>query len=100
MAVRTALGAGRSHLAVHYLTESLLLSIAAGLGAIALGYALLHVVLAIAPQSLPRLDEVSFDWRSIAFCMTAALAFGVAFGVLPLSLTVSTSACCATADAV
>jgi putative ABC transport system permease protein len=83
-AVRTALGAERSHLAVHYLTESLLLSIAAGLGAIALGDALLHVILAIAPQSLPRVDEVTFDGRSVMFCMTAAMAFGVVFGVLPL----------------
>lgn len=87
VAVRTALGAGRSHLAVHYLTESVLLSAVAGVCAIGLGYGLLHVVLAVAPQSLPRLDEVTFDWRSIAFCVTAAVAFGVAFGVLPLAST-------------
>ena len=85
VAVRTALGAGRSNLAVHYLTESLLLSIIAGIGAVALGEALLHSILAIAPQSLPRLDEVSMDWRSIGFCMATALTFGVAFGLLPLA---------------
>lgn len=85
VAVRTALGAGRAHLAVHYLTESLLLSTIAGLGAVAIGYALLHTVLAIAPQSLPRLGEVSMDWRSIVFCLAATLTFGVAFGLLPLS---------------
>lgn len=84
VAVRTALGAGRSQLAVHYLTESMLLSLVAALGAIAIGYALLHTVLAIAPQSLPRLDEVTFDWRSVAFCLTVAALFGVVFGLLPL----------------
>jgi predicted permease len=84
VAVRTALGADRSHLAVHYLTESILLTLIAALGAIALGSALLHVVLLVAPQSLPRLDEVAFDWRSIAFCFSAALGFGVVLGLLPL----------------
>jgi predicted permease len=84
VAVRTALGADRAHLALHYLTESMLVAAIAGAGAIALGTTLLHVVLAIAPQSLPRLDEVGFGWRSVAFCMSAALAFGLVMGVLPL----------------
>jgi putative ABC transport system permease protein len=84
VAVRTALGAGRAHLAVHYLTESMLLALVAALGALGIGYVLLHTVLAVAPQSLPRLDEVSFDWRSAAFCLAAAAALGVVFGVLPL----------------
>jgi putative ABC transport system permease protein len=84
VAVRTALGADRAHLAVHYLAESVLLAAIAAVGAIAISYALLHVVLSVAPQSLPRLDEVSLDWRSIAFCAATALAFGVVFGVLPI----------------
>ena len=69
VAVRTALGADRAHLAVHYLTESILLALIAAAGAIAIAWGLLHVVLAIAPQSLPRLDEVSLDWRGIVFCV-------------------------------
>jgi predicted permease len=58
--------------------------VAAGVGAIALGAALLHIVLGIAPQSLPRLDEVGFGWQSIVFCFGAALTFGFMLGVLPL----------------
>src|SRR5207342_2819613 len=84
MAVRTALGADRAHLAVHYLTESVLLSLVAAAGAIAIGYGLLHLIVALAPQSLPRLDEVAFDMRGIAFCVASAIAFGVVFGLLPL----------------
>src|SRR5262249_9815908 len=83
-AVRSALGAGRSHLAVHHLSESLLLSLAAAVGAILIGEVLLRVVLAMAPQSLPRLEEVVFDWRSVAFCVVAATVFGAAFGLVPL----------------
>jgi putative ABC transport system permease protein len=84
MAVRAALGADRAHLAAHYLAESFLITAVAGVLAIGLGYALLQVVLALAPQSLPRLDEVAFDARGIAFCFTGALAFGALFGTLPL----------------
>jgi predicted permease len=84
-AVRAALGADRSHLAAHYLTESVLVSILSAVVAIGVGVGLLHVVLAIAPQTLPRLDEVSIDWRGGAFCVATAIAFGVVFGLLPLS---------------
>lgn len=84
MAVRSALGASKGHLAIHYLTESILLSLVAGVCAVALGYALLHAVLVFAPQSLPRLDEVHFDAMGVAFCLTSALLFGIVFGLLPL----------------
>lgn len=84
VALRRALGADVSHLAVHYLAESVVLSLVAAALGIALGYALLRVVLVIAPQSLPRLAEVGFDWRGVMFCFATALAFGLVFGLLPL----------------
>ncbi len=85
VALRRALGAEPGHLAIHYLAESIILALVAGLLAIAFGDALLRAVLAIAPQSLPRLAEVGFDWRSGLFCIGVALAFGVVFGLLPLA---------------
>lgn len=85
VALRRALGAESGHLAIHYLAESVILALIAGLLAIAFGDVLLRAVLAIAPQSLPRLAEVSFGWRSGAFCIGTALAFGIAFGLLPLA---------------
>jgi putative ABC transport system permease protein len=84
VALRTALGADRAHLAVHYLTESVLLTLIAAAGAIAIAYGLLHVVLALAPESLPRVAEVTLDWRSLAFCVVVAVAFGIVFGLLPI----------------
>jgi putative ABC transport system permease protein len=82
-AVRTALGADRSHLAVHYMTESMLLAGVAAVVAVAISLALLHAVVAMAPTNLPRLDEVRLGWRSVAFCAGTALAIGVLFGAVP-----------------
>lgn len=84
VAVRTALGADRAHLAVHYLAESMLLTMIAAAGAIAITYGLLHVVIALAPETLPRLAEVAVDWRSLMFCAGAALVFGVVFGFVSI----------------
>src|SRR5207244_6352859 len=50
-----------------------------------LSYLLLHVVLALAPQNLPRLEDVSLDWRSVAFCAIVAIVAAVVFGLLPLA---------------
>jgi predicted permease len=85
VAVRTALGAGRSQLALFYLSESVLLALAASVCAVAFGAGLLRVALLIAPQTLPRLGEVWLDWRSVAFCVATATAFGVLFGLIPLA---------------
>lgn len=84
VAVRTALGAGRAQLASHFLAESLLLSAGAAILALALAWSMLRFGVRVAPESLPRLDEVALDWRGIAFCVTAALLAGLAFGALPL----------------
>lgn len=84
VAVRTALGAGRSHLAVQYLTESLLLVAVAG--ALALGFAqlLLDLLLRLAPSQLPRLSEVRLGGSAFLFAAGVALLIGVVFGLLPL----------------
>ena len=84
IAVRTALGADRRRLAVHYLSESLLISAAAGIGGIALAFLLLRVVLAFAPPNLPRLNEVHLDGWTVGFCAVVATLVGLIFGLLPL----------------
>ena len=85
VAMRTALGADRSHLAWHYLTESLLLTVVAGALAIVIAQALLRVLLAIAPSELPRLAEVRLGGASFLFAASVAILTGIAFGLLPLA---------------
>ncbi len=83
-AVRTALGADRTQMATHYLSETLLLcgiAAVAGLGVAALSLrALQHV----APTDIPRLAGVSLDVRASMVAIGLSLLLGVVLGVMPL----------------
>jgi predicted permease len=82
--LRAALGAERAHLAVHYLTESLLLTIAASVLGAALAFAGVKLLVAMAPATVPRLDEIAVGWRALGFALALALSTGVVFGLVPL----------------
>lgn len=83
-AIRSALGADRRHMTVHYLSESIILSLAAAVLATWLAFAGLRALLAIAPADIPRLANATLGWPSIAFAVAAALTTGVVFGIVPL----------------
>lgn len=84
LAVRTALGAERTHLALQSLTETLLLTtLAAGLG-IWFAYGGLRLLVALAPASLPRLSEVHLSGATILFALAVGTSAGLVFGLFPL----------------
>ena len=83
MAVRAALGGGRARLVRQLIVESLLLSAAGGVLGVAVGAGLLKVLLALAPEGLPRLDQTSLDGTALLFAAAAVLLAGAVFGVLP-----------------
>lgn len=79
LSIRSALGAARGRLIRQFLTEAFLLSVAGGgLGVVA-AYAGVTGLLALAPQSLPRLDSVSISGPVLAFALllTAVVAAGL-----------------------
>lgn len=82
--IRVAVGAQGAHLAWHYLTESLLLCLAAGGAALFLANGAIRALLALAPSTLPRLSEVHLGWQSAVCALGLATLAGVAFGSLPL----------------
>ena len=84
IAVRSALGAEGSHLAVHFFAETLLLALVAGIVALIIAHSGVRLLIAIAPVNVPRLDEIVIGWRVVAFVTCAALLAGTIFGMFPL----------------
>ena len=83
MAVRVALGATRTHVVTELITESLVLAgVACGVG-LALAEIARRLLVAAAPASIPRLADVTLDWRVLVFAAGISLATGLAFGLLP-----------------
>lgn len=83
LAVRGALGASRGQLVRQLLIESLVLAIAGGLLGLMVSFWGLSALVALAPESIPRLQDVRIDPRVMAFAATASVLVGLAFGVVP-----------------
>jgi len=79
LAIRTALGAARARLIRQFLTEAFLLSlVGGGLGLLGAFWGVAGLV-GLAPQNLPRLDNVSISIPVLvfAFLLSAAVATGL-----------------------
>jgi len=82
MALRAALGAGRSRLARQLLAESLTYALAGGALAIAVATLCLRLVRLALPSS-PWLEEVALDGPVVAFNLGVALLTALLVGLLP-----------------
>jgi putative ABC transport system permease protein len=82
MAVRAAIGAGRSRLVRQLLTESLLIGLLGAVAGLAMAWWGVEALLRLEPD-LPRFDTVKVDGRALGFTLGLALGASLLFGLLP-----------------
>jgi len=83
LSVRAALGARKERLLRQMLAEALLLSAAAGVAGVGLGYVFLRVLLRLDPEDIPRMQAASLDVRVMGFAVALTLLTTVLFGLIP-----------------
>ncbi len=84
IATRYALGASRGRLVRQFLTESVPLSTIGGALGMLLAYALVHVLVGLNPDYLPRAEGVRVDLPVVVFAIAVSLASSVIFSIAPV----------------
>jgi predicted permease len=83
MAVRAALGAGRSRIVRQLVTEGVLLSSFGGMVALITGFGGVRLVRALRPPEIPHFETIGMDGRVFAFTIAIAVISGVICGLAP-----------------
>ena len=83
LAVRAALGAGRTRIIRQMLAEAVVLTSFGAVAGIAIAWFGVRQLLAVAPANLPRLDTVTLDPVVLAFTAAIGLACACVFGMVP-----------------
>ena len=83
MAIRSALGAGRRRVVRQLLAESLVLTLAGGVGGALLAAWLTEIFARLAANAVPRASEIHVGGWTLLFTFAVASAAGIAVGLVP-----------------
>lgn len=83
IAIRTALGAGRTRIAAQFLTETATLSAAGALAGLAIGSWGLQVLVRFAPPDIPRLQQAHVDGGILLFTLGLSVVTTLVTGLVP-----------------
>jgi predicted permease len=84
LAIHAALGAGSQRIAWELLSESLTLGFLGGAVGLLLAYSGVRLLVAAAPEGLPRVEAIGIDLIVLLFTVAISLAAGLLFGLLPV----------------
>lgn len=84
LALRRVLGAQRSTLARYLLSESLTLSVTGGVLAVVTTVWAIPALRRLAPEGLPRIENVEPGWETAGFTLAVSLVVGLAVAIHPL----------------
>ena len=83
MAVRAALGASAGRIVRQLLTESVLVAVVSGVIGAVLASGGIRLIRAFGPDTLPRLHDVSLDFRVLGWAFGISLLAGILVGLAP-----------------
>src|SRR5207249_205512 len=83
MAVRSAIGAGRSRIVRQLIVESALIGSSGGAAGFLLVLALHRSLPALLPADFPRVNDITVDVRVLGFVIVISLATSLVCGLLP-----------------
>ena len=83
LAIRAAIGAGRGRIVRQVLTESLVLAVTGGLAGLLFAWWALPLLVASAPDGIPRLANASLDPRVVGAALVLVFASTLLVGLLP-----------------
>ena len=81
--LRVALGARRSRIVRQMLTESLVVSVAAGLLGLAITFWTIRGLVGLCPVEIPRMAETRVDVSVLLFTLGVSVLTGLVFGAMP-----------------
>jgi predicted permease len=83
MAIRAAVGAGRTRIIKQLLTESLLLSVLGGAAGVALAVWAMTFLRTVIPADIPRVANIGIDGTVLGYALVISILTGIAFGLAP-----------------
>lgn len=83
IAIRAALGAGRSRVLRQFITEALALSCLAGALGVFAASEFVPLLKMLSPAGTPLLNAVALDGRAVVFALFLTVSFGVLLGIAP-----------------
>src|SRR5581483_2483593 len=84
IAVRIALGASWGRIAGVLLTESVVLGLLGGVAGLGAAYGAVALLVKLAPDYLPRVDNIAIDGNVLLFTFALSLGAGLLFGIIPV----------------